>query len=255
MLKTWQAACLALTLAFATLSVVAVAAQPKPGRRAAVVVRDIAVLDAAATAWLPHRDIVIWDTTIGEVSPAGSELPDAKVVINGAGKFAIPGLFDSRVRLDRLWPQSAALFLVYGVTSVHDVGVSDPAVLNQWRSDLANGRAFGPRIVALDGATATPQAPLGSGAADAASAGSGLHRELLRLVRDHHVTPSEALRRVTAAPIEPGTKADLIVLDADPLADIRHTQDIDAVIFRGETLTRAHLNQLQSRATPRGPQR
>ncbi len=40
----------------------------------------------------------------------------------------------------------------------------------------------------------------------------------------------------------------VIVLSGDPLADIAHTRMIDAVVFRGETLTRAHLNQLLSHA-------
>jgi imidazolonepropionase-like amidohydrolase len=48
--------------------------------------------------------------------------------------------------------------------------------------------------------------------------------------------------------IEQGKIADLIVLGGDPLADITHTRMIDAVVFRGETLTRAHLNQLLSQA-------
>ena len=54
--------------------------------------------------------------------------------------------------------------------------------------------------------------------------------------------------------IEPGKIADVIVLNSDPLADIAHTRTIDAVVFRGETLTRAHLNQLLSHAAaPRAP--
>jgi imidazolonepropionase-like amidohydrolase len=52
--------------------------------------------------------------------------------------------------------------------------------------------------------------------------------------------------------IEQGKIADLIVLGGDPLADIAHTGTIDAVVFRGEALTRAHLNQLLSQARLRG---
>ncbi len=52
----------------------------------------------------------------------------------------------------------------------------------------------------------------------------------------------------TSARSSTGKIADLIVLSGDPLANIAHTRMIDAVVFRGETLTRAHLNQLLSQA-------
>src|SRR5437763_8806899 len=38
-----------------------------------------------------------------------------------------------------------------------------------------------------------------------------------------------------------GAVADLLVLDADPLADIRHLRDIALVIHRGEAYTRREL--------------
>jgi adenine deaminase len=232
------------------------AAQAPAQSRVAVVIRDASVLAPLAASWLPHRDIVIRDTTITTIAPAGGSLPDAKFVIDGTGKFVIPGLFDNRVRLAELWPHSSALFLVYGVTSVRDFG-TEPGTLDQWRRDLANGKAMGPRIMMpFTAVTASPA----SGAGESmASPGRGLHDELLRLVRGG-MTTSEALRGATIdsarlqnrdaelGSIERGKNADLIVLVADPLADIRHTQDIDAVVFRGETLTRAHLNAMLSRA-------
>lgn len=88
--------------------------------------------------------------------------------------------------------------------------------------------------------------------------GLGLHEELALLVAQAGLTPAEALRRATIdsasfhkraqdlGSIEPGKIADLLLLTADPLADITHTRSIDAVVFRGEALSRAHLNVLFS---------
>jgi imidazolonepropionase-like amidohydrolase len=41
-----------------------------------------------------------------------------------------------------------------------------------------------------------------------------------------------------------GKLADLVLLDADPLAEIRHTRRIRAVVFRGRLLDRAALDRL-----------
>lgn len=55
---------------------------------------------------------------------------------------------------------------------------------------------------------------------------------------------------VTAHPIAfvgvAGRVADLIVLDADPLADIRHTQRIRAVVVSGNLYDRAALDGIQA---------
>ncbi|MEP7116610.1 MAG: amidohydrolase family protein, partial [Acidobacteriota bacterium] len=47
-----------------------------------------------------------------------------------------------------------------------------------------------------------------------------------------------------------GHGADIVVTTANPLADIRHARAIDAVVFRGEALTRAHLNRMGRAAQP-----
>ena len=86
--------------------------------------------------------------------------------------------------------------------------------------------------------------------------GFGLHDELEALVRDAGLTPAEALRAATLNParylelqdslgtVEPGKAADLVLLDADPLADIRNTRRIRAVVRAGKLLDRAALDAL-----------
>jgi hypothetical protein len=74
--------------------------------------------------------------------------------------------------------------------------------------------------------------------------GFSLHRELQYLV-SAGLTPAQALFAATVAParahgmeaqlglIEPGKYADMVLLDANPLLDIRNTQQISAVIADG----------------------
>jgi adenine deaminase len=48
--------------------------------------------------------------------------------------------------------------------------------------------------------------------------------------------------------VEPGRLADLVLLDADPLADIRNTRRIHAVVVDGRLLDRAALDGLLAEA-------
>lgn len=75
--------------------------------------------------------------------------------------------------------------------------------------------------------------------------GRSVHEELQRLVAAG-LTPYQALRSATAAPagflainagvVTPGRRADLLLLDQNPLESIHHAQSIRAVIVRGQVL-------------------
>lgn len=84
--------------------------------------------------------------------------------------------------------------------------------------------------------------------------GASLHEELALLVRDGGLTPAEALRAATMAPakffgigaesgvVAAGMVADLVLLDANPLADIANTRRIRAVMIGGRLFDRAALD-------------
>lgn len=240
----------------------AAASQLAPDRKIAeVVIRNIYVLDVTAGVWLAPRDVIVRDGRIAAVQPAGSPLPASKFTINGDGKFAIPGLFDNRVHLTGFDTTTAGQFVANGVTSVWDRG-TDATRTEAWRRDISYGKFMGPRIVRADAAGGPAKEPAlpGSGAGAASASAIGFHDELAARVRQSGLTAAAVLRSATIdsatfhgrgldlGSIEPGKIADLIVLSGDPLANIAHTRTIDAVVFRGETLTRAHLNHLLSHA-------
>jgi imidazolonepropionase-like amidohydrolase len=88
--------------------------------------------------------------------------------------------------------------------------------------------------------------------------GLSLHEELARLV-EAGLTPLQALQAATRNParvlgladslgrIEPGKLADLVLLDANPLEDIRNTQKIRAVVADGRLYRRAELDRLMAK--------
>jgi imidazolonepropionase-like amidohydrolase len=92
--------------------------------------------------------------------------------------------------------------------------------------------------------------------------GSSLLDELT-LLHQAGLTPIEALRTATLNPaiflgiedrfgtVEQGKTADLVLLDANPLADIENVRQIDAVVLNGRLFDRAQLASLQAHATSR----
>ena len=91
-------------------------------------------------------------------------------------------------------------------------------------------------------------------------AGSSLHEELELLVGEAGLTPMEALQSATHNPplffgtqnelgtVEAGKWADLVLLDRDPLQDIRNTRSIRAVVAQGNLLSRPELDALREGA-------
>jgi imidazolonepropionase-like amidohydrolase len=86
--------------------------------------------------------------------------------------------------------------------------------------------------------------------------GFSLHDELALLVETYGMTPMEAIRSATALPaafmgvdsevgtIEVGKRADLVLLDTNPLVDVTNTRQIHTVITNGRVFDRATREQL-----------
>jgi imidazolonepropionase-like amidohydrolase len=89
--------------------------------------------------------------------------------------------------------------------------------------------------------------------------GFSLHEELVLLTKAG-LSPMQALQAATKNPadfmgviqkqgtVEVGKNADLLILDANPLDDIRNTEKIRAVVIRGKLLDRTALDSLLTKA-------
>lgn len=223
---------------------------PAP-ERVELLATDVAVLDVDAGRLLTGRDIVVRGTRIERMVPSGGVRPAAKVHIDGRGKVLIPGLILPHVRVGRVLPAGGQAWLSWGVTGVGDAGTAR-SQLDAWRADLSRGRLYAPRIWSSCASDPEPWAR--------AAAADGVHAAMARLVAEGQ-SPVHALRRFTidaaravcapnAGVVRVGESADFVVLQGNPLEDIRHTRAIDAVVFRGETLTHAHVQLLRRGALP-----
>src|SRR5437867_4127005 len=110
---------------------------------ATLAITHVTIIDTNGGA--PQRDVtvVIHDDRIAEIT--GKSVPATRV-IDGRGKFLIPGLWDMHVHLS--WTTSSALpvLVANGVTSVRDLG-SRLSEIDAWRTKIAEGTLIGPRIL------------------------------------------------------------------------------------------------------------
>jgi imidazolonepropionase-like amidohydrolase len=93
----------------------------------------------------PRRDVtvVIRDGRIVEI---GNTTPSDAKVVDGRGKFLIPGLWDMHVHLSYTTASALPLLIANGVTTVRDLGSKLPEI-DDWRARIGAGVLVGPRIL------------------------------------------------------------------------------------------------------------
>lgn len=123
-------------------------AHPATGQRP-IVITHVAVVDARSPVPRVDQTIVIRGNRITDATASQSaQIPRNAQIMNGRGKFLIPGLWDMHVHTDAVGGRAVLeLYVVNGVTGVRDMaGTWD--TLRTWRHDIAAGRLIGPRIIA-----------------------------------------------------------------------------------------------------------
>src|SRR5215471_1290138 len=141
-----------LVLAFTlTLAVVSHTARAQDGK-APLALQHTTVLDLRTGALRADQTVVVMDGRIAAVGASGDvKAPDGAKLVDGAGWFVMPGLWDMHVHLvfGDWFPGgrevSLPLFVANGVTGVRDMG-SDLEAVQQWRREIAAGTLIGPRI-------------------------------------------------------------------------------------------------------------
>lgn len=116
--------------------------RPKP-----LALTHVTVIDGTGAP--PRADVTVLVegdriTWVGESGKAS--IPRGARVVNAAGKYLIPGLWDMHVHLAKVGENALPLFVANGVTSVRDMG-GDYAVAPRWKREVAAGSRTGPRIM------------------------------------------------------------------------------------------------------------
>jgi len=111
------------------------------------VFRDIAVVPMDTERALTHQNVVVQAGKIVTVGPVNSvQLPAGAIVIDGRGKFLMPGMADIHTHVDR--KEMLPLFLAAGITTVLNMGLASPEVVTMTREEIQKGSVVGPRVFA-----------------------------------------------------------------------------------------------------------
>lgn len=108
----------------------------------AIAITHVTVVNPAGA---PQRNVTVLlrGDRIESVSTAAP--PKGATIVDGRGKYLIPGLFDMHVHLSWTRPSALPLLIANGVTSVRDLASSLPE-LDSWRTKIEEGTLVGPRV-------------------------------------------------------------------------------------------------------------
>ena len=120
---------------------------------APIAITHVTVINPGTASVEANRTVIIAGDRIISVTGSGPAAPPGNArVIDAAGQYLIPGLWDMHVHSafgdwfpggrDIILP----LFIANGVTGVRDMG-GELRTLMSWRSQIASGRLIGPRMI------------------------------------------------------------------------------------------------------------
>jgi imidazolonepropionase-like amidohydrolase len=135
---------------FAGFCAVAAVAQEKPSD-SRIFISNVTVINTDTGEQVPHRTVIVSGERIAEVKDSrGVKPPTGAKIVDGTGKYLIPGLWDMHVhamyppRLDS-W---MLLFVANGVLGIRDMGSPmKMADVKHLREEIAAGSQPGPRII------------------------------------------------------------------------------------------------------------
>lgn len=119
-----------------------------------VLIRHVTLIDVEAATAREEQAVVLSDDDIVAVGDDAAIARDwqAKQVVEGDGRFLIPGLWDMHVHFgggpDLIEENKALLplYVAHGITTIRDASGDLPEQVLAWRAAIAEGRLFGPRL-------------------------------------------------------------------------------------------------------------
>jgi imidazolonepropionase-like amidohydrolase len=136
-----------------------------PPQRQAIAFTHVTVIDVTGGPSQPNMTVVIGGDRIARIGKSEVErVPKKTRVVDARGKFLIPGLWDMHVHtFFGTWVPGGRqitlpLFIANGITGVRDMGSDLDSILDA-RSEIAQGKLLGPRMVVAGPMLDGPKTP------------------------------------------------------------------------------------------------
>ena len=133
----------------AAIAVIGVAAPLPAIGQPSIAITHVTVIDADTPRPRTDQTVVIQGNRIVRVGSFGAVVvPAGAHIVDGRGKFLVPGLWDMHVHTAISGGRDLLpLYVANGVTGVRDMA-GDWDTLKTWRSEIGRGELVGPRMVA-----------------------------------------------------------------------------------------------------------
>jgi imidazolonepropionase-like amidohydrolase len=132
---------------FGILSVVLACASGPGARQATIAIQNVTVIPMTAASPSAGQTVLVRDGRIAEVGRAAEiRIPAGATVVDGTGKYLIPGLFEMHAHTSKTRASALGLYVVHGVTTIRDQG-SEHAEVLRWRQEVRDGARVGPRML------------------------------------------------------------------------------------------------------------
>lgn len=120
-----------------------------------VAITNVSIIPMDRERVVANQTVVVQNGRITSVGPAGGAVPSGATVVNGRGKFLIPGLAEMHAHVPpgqappEVVDRVLSLFVLNGVTTIRSM-LGDPRHLTL-RAEIASGQRLGPRFIASGG--------------------------------------------------------------------------------------------------------
>lgn len=174
----------------------------------ALAIRNVSVVDVADNRVIPGQTVVIAGNRIAALGSAESVRPPAGArVIDGTGRYLIPGLWDMHVHITDATELVLPVLLANGVTGVRDAG-GDLALLRGLEQQRRDGTRLGPRMVIpgpyIDSDKGVPHRLVVATAEEGRAAADSLARAGVDFIKIHNGVPRAAYLALVARARELG---------------------------------------------------
>jgi imidazolonepropionase-like amidohydrolase len=124
------------------------ASVPSPAEgQGTVAIRNVTVISMVPAAPAARGTVIVRDGKIAEIgAPQRTRVTEGATVVDGTGKYLIPGLFEMHAHTSKSRASSLGLYVLHGVTTLRDQG-SEHAEVLKWRREVRAGIRVGPRML------------------------------------------------------------------------------------------------------------
>ncbi|MFO7814515.1 MAG: hypothetical protein R6V14_02035 [Halanaerobiales bacterium] len=238
-----------------------------------IVFKNVNIIPMNKKGILKNRSVIIKDEIIQKITSKGNlNINKEAYVIDATGKYLMPGLSDMHVHIRN--KSDLKLFLANGITTVRNMAGHKTHLI--YKKKINNGEIIGPNIITttplLDGNPPIyPHADVLSNTKvaretvreykekgyDYIKVYEKLNKEVYDAIIEEakrqnievvgHVPDKVGIRNVISSgqvSIEVGKKTDIVLLNKNPLKDIKNTKSIEGVLIRGKWLNKSFIQHM-----------